>query len=147
MTKGQQSPVYGGQALVEGVMFAGKDHTVTAIRRKDNSIDYYHLPKEKNNMRMKLKKIPFIRGLVALFESAGIGSRHLTFSTERYDIMPGEEEEVEPEETSKLAMVLGVAAVGVLSFLFGKFIFTLVPVFLAEIVAFHCTWENCANIT
>ncbi|WP_342511404.1 DUF1385 domain-containing protein [Sporosarcina sp. FSL K6-1522] len=136
MEKGQQSPTYGGQALVEGVMFGGKNHTVTAIRRKDESIDYFHLPKEKNNMQMRLKKIPFVRGIVALIESAGIGSRHLTFSSERYDVMPGEEEEQEPEETSKLAMVLGVAAVGILSFLFGKFVFTLVPVFLAEMLQF-----------
>ncbi len=80
---------------------------------------------------MKLKKIPFVRGIVALIESAGIGSRHLTFSSERYDVEPGEEAKQEAEEPSKLAMVLGVAAVGVLSFLFGKFVFTLVPVFLA----------------
>ena len=45
---------------------------------------------------------------------------------------PGEEEEHAEEEMSKLQMILGVAVVGVLSFLFGKFVFTLVPVFLAE---------------
>ena len=82
MGKEQQPPTYGGQALVEGVMFGGKNHTVAAIRRKDDTIDYFHLPKEKNNVRMKLKKIPFVRGIVALIESAGIGSRHLTFSSE-----------------------------------------------------------------
>ena len=136
MGKGQQPPAYGGQALIEGVMFGGKEHTVTAIRRKDDSIDYYHLPKEKNPTRMKLKKIPFVRGIVALIESAGIGSRHLTFSSDRFDVMPGEEVEQKPEETSKLAMILGVAAVGVLSFLFGKFVFTLVPVFLADMLQF-----------
>lgn len=135
MGKKQQPPTYGGQALVEGVMFGGKDHTVTAIRRKDDSIDYFHFPKKKNTMAMKLKKIPFVRGIVALVESAGIGSRHLTFSTDRYDVLPGEEVESE-EETSKLAMVIGVAAVGVLSFIFSKFIFTLVPVFLAEMFSF-----------
>lgn len=131
MEKGQQAPIYGGQALIEGVMFAGKEHTVTAIRRKDDTIDYFHLPKEVNNTRVKLKKIPFLRGLVALFESAILGSKHLTFSSDRYDIAPGEEDEAETEEPSKLAMILGVAAVAVLSFLFGKFVFTLVPVFLA----------------
>lgn len=135
MGKEQQAPTYGGQALVEGVMFASKAHTVTAIRRKDDSIDYYHLPKEKNKLRMKLKKVPFVRGIIALIESAGIGSRHLTFSSERYDVMPGEEIE-QPEETSKIAMVLGVAAVGVLTFLFSKFVFTLVPVFLAQALQF-----------
>ena len=34
MGKEQQPPTYGGQALVEGVMFGGKNHTVTAIRGK-----------------------------------------------------------------------------------------------------------------
>ncbi|MHA6259515.1 DUF1385 domain-containing protein [Sporosarcina sp. CAU 1771] len=136
MEKSQSAPVFGGQALIEGVMFAGKENTITAIRRKDDTIDYFHLPKEQNTTRMKLKKIPFIRGLVALFESAILGSKHLNFSSDRYDIMPGEEEENETEETSKLVMVLGVAAVAVLSFVFGKFIFTLVPVFLAASLKF-----------
>ncbi|MDW0117326.1 DUF1385 domain-containing protein [Sporosarcina thermotolerans] len=135
MTKKQQPPTYGGQALIEGVMFGSKNHTVTAIRRKDDSLDYFYVPKEQKPISTKLKKIPFIRGIVALVESAGIGSRHLTFANERYDVMPGEEV-VEEQESSKLAMVLGVAAVGVLSFLFGKFAFTLVPVFLAQMLDF-----------
>ena len=133
MAKEPQAPTYGGQALVEGVMFGGREHTVTAIRRKDDSIDYFHLPKKKNKLAMKLRKIPFVRGIVALIESAGIGSSHLTFSSDRYDVLPGEEEEQSSEETSKLAMIIGVAAVGVLSFLFSKFVFTLVPVFIAEL--------------
>ncbi|MBO1911113.1 DUF1385 domain-containing protein, partial [Microvirga sp. 3-52] len=51
----------------------------------------------------------------------------------RFDVEPGEEKEEDEQETSKLTMVIGVAAVGVLSFLFSKFVFTLVPVFLAEL--------------
>lgn len=129
-----EAPVYGGQALLEGVMFAGQDHMVTAIRRNDDSIDYFHVKKEKKPIYQKLKKIPFVRGVVALIESAGFGSRHLQFASERYEVNPGEEEEATEEETSKLQMILGVAVVGVLSFLFGKFVFTLVPMFLAELL-------------
>ncbi len=127
-----ETPVYGGQALLEGVMFAGQDHMVTAVRRNDDSIDYYHLKKEKKPIYQKLKKIPFVRGVVALLESAGFGSRHLDFASSRYDVNPGEEVEAEGEEMSKLQMILGVAVVGILSFLFGKFVFTLVPMFMAE---------------
>ncbi|AWE07944.1 DUF1385 domain-containing protein [Lysinibacillus sp. 2017] len=128
------TPVYGGQALIEGVMFAGKDHMVTAVRRNDDSIEYFHVEKEKKPIYQKLKKIPFVRGVVALLESAGVGSRHLQFASERYQVDPGDEliEDEEEEEPSKLKIVLGVAALGVLSFLFGKFVFTLVPMFLAE---------------
>ncbi len=126
------APVYGGQALLEGVMFTGQDHMVTAIRRNDDSIDYFHVKKEKKPIYQKLKKIPFVRGVVALIESAGFGSRHLQFASDRYEVTPGEEEESGGEEPSKLMMILGVAVIGVLSFLFGKFVFTLVPMFLAE---------------
>ncbi|KGR78447.1 DUF1385 domain-containing protein [Ureibacillus manganicus] len=127
-----KTPVYGGQALLEGVMFGGKDHTVTAIRRNDDSIEYYYAKKEKKPLLQKLKKIPFLRGNIALIESAGIGAKHMQFSGDRYDVSPGEEEE-NVQEMSKLQMILGVAVVGVLSFLFGKFVFTLVPVFIAEL--------------
>ncbi|KUF34882.1 MULTISPECIES: DUF1385 domain-containing protein [Lysinibacillus] len=125
------SPVYGGQAQLEGVMFGGKEHTVTAIRRNDDSIDYYHFKKVQKPILQKLKKIPFVRGVVALIESAGLGSRHMQFAGDRYDVTPGEEED-HKEEGSKLQMILGVAVVGILSFLFGKFAFTLIPVFIAD---------------
>lgn len=129
----KETPVYGGQALLEGVMFAGKDHMITAIRRNDDSIDYFHVLKEKKPILQKLKKVPFLRGVIALIESAGFGSKHLQFASERYDVNPGEEEEETEEETSKLQIILGVAVVGVLSLLFSKFVFTLVPMFLAEL--------------
>lgn len=128
---GNQTPIYGGQALLEGVMFGGKEHTVSAIRRNDQSIEYYYAKKPKKPWMQKLKKIPFIRGNIAIIESAGIGSKHLQFASDRYDVTPGEEED--GQELSKLEMIFGVAIVGILSFLFGKFVFTLVPVFIAEL--------------
>lgn len=130
-------PIYGGQALVEGVMMGSKEHTVSAIRRNDNTIEYFYVAREKKPVFQKLKKIPFIRGIIAIIESAANGSQHLQFASERYNVNPGEEKTVEKKESSKLEMWLGVAAVGVLSFIFGKFIFTLIPVFLAQL--FH-TW-------
>lgn len=130
----KETPVYGGQALIEGVMFTGQDHMVTAVRRNDDSIEYFHVKKEKNPTYQKLKKIPFLRGIIALMESASFGSKHLNFASSRYDIDPGEED-IEGPEASKLEMILGVAVVGILSFLFGKFVFTLVPMFLAELLS------------
>ncbi|MDX1806961.1 MAG: DUF1385 domain-containing protein [Paenisporosarcina sp.] len=135
MGKDSKAPVYGGQALFEGVMFGGKDHTVTAIRRLDKSIEYYHLPREKRPLFQKLKKIPFVRGVVAILEAAANGSKHINFASDRYDVVPGQEVE-KVEEVSKIQMMLGVAAIGIFSFLFGKFIFTLLPVFLADFFDF-----------
>ncbi|WP_042346008.1 DUF1385 domain-containing protein [Bacillus massiliigorillae] len=131
----QEKPVYGGQAVVEGVMFGGKKHTVTAIRRKDGTIDYFHVPRTPSPFLTSIKKIPFIRGIAAIIDASANGSKHLNFSTEKFDVDPAEEQEEVIEEekpASKVGMFLSVAAIGVLSFLFGKFIFTLVPVFLAD---------------
>lgn len=126
-----QKPVYGGQAVVEGVMFGGKHHYVTAVRRKDQSVEYFHLPRKANPYFRILKKIPFLRGIIAIIEASGNGSKHLNFSTERFDVDPKDDETIKEQEVSKLTMYLGVAAIGVISFLFGKFAFTLIPVFLA----------------
>lgn len=126
--------LYGGQAVIEGVMFGGKHHFVTAIRRKDNSIDFFELPRKKSPIIAKLKAIPFLRGLIAIIEASANGSRHLNFSSERYGIDPTDDEKILKEQKeSKLTLILGVAVVGVLSFFFGKFIFTLIPVFIAEL--------------
>ncbi|MBY6270043.1 DUF1385 domain-containing protein [Parageobacillus thermoglucosidasius] len=125
-------PIYGGQAVVEGVMFAGKAHSVTAIRRKDRSIEYFHVPRHTNPTLAFLKKIPFIRGIVAMIEASANGAKHLQFASERYELDQNDEApQEEKTHPSKLSIVLGVAVVGVLSFLFAKTIFTLVPVFLA----------------
>jgi uncharacterized protein YqhQ len=129
-----QKPAYGGQAVVEGVMFGGKYHYVTAVRRKDHSIEYFELPRKSHSTLQALKKIPFLRGIIAIIEASANGSKHLNFSSERYDLDPSEDYKLqEQQESSKLTMWLGVAAIGVLSFIFGKFIFTLVPVFLAAL--------------
>ncbi|WP_230129078.1 DUF1385 domain-containing protein [Bacillus sp. CECT 9360] len=131
-----QKPVYGGQAVVEGVMFGGKHHTVTAVRRKDSSIEYFHVPRESKPLLKKLKKVPFLRGIVAIIDSSANGSKHLNFSSERFDVDPADDGEIAKEaaSSSKLTMWLGVAAIGVLSFIFGKLIFTLIPVFLADLM-------------
>ncbi|KEQ25868.1 DUF1385 domain-containing protein [Paenibacillus tyrfis] len=126
--KNQPNAVYGGQAVIEGVMFAGQKVNVTAVRRKDNTIHYLEVPRKEIGWVQTLKKIPLIRGIVGIVEASAKGAQHLNFSAEVF----AEEEGVVKEEkkeslTGRISMILGVAVVGILSFLFGKFVFTLVP--------------------
>ncbi len=127
--------IYGGQAVIEGVMFGGREYTVTAVRRKDSSIEFYRLPRMQNRLLDVLKRIPFLRGIAAILYASANGSKHLNFSSERFDVDPHDDHTLakKQEEQSKLTMILGVAAVGVLSFLFGKVIFTAVPAILADL--------------
>lgn len=127
-------PVYGGQAIVEGVMFGGKHTTVSIIRRNDGSLDTFEVERQAPTWLTKAKKIPFVRGVAAIIDASINGTKHLNFSTDRYDVDPAEDDKIAPaEKSSKLNMILGVAVVAILSFLFGKLIFTLVPTFIANL--------------
>lgn len=124
---------YGGQALIEGVMFAGKNSFVSAIRRKDDSIEYFQVKRVESNITRKLKKIPFLRGIVALIQASANGVKHLDFASERYDVHPNDDKQIQEEkETSKLVMILGIGVVGVLSFIVSKLIFTVTPAIVAN---------------
>lgn len=134
-----EKSIYGGQAVIEGVMFGGKHVYVTAIRRKDNRIEYFEQPRIEKNWVKTLKKIPFVRGIVALIQSSANGSRHLSFAAERFDLDTEEEgAEREPakkkEQNHSLALILGVAVIGVISLIVGKIIFTGVPALLAGLM-------------
>ncbi|WP_088041695.1 DUF1385 domain-containing protein [Bacillus sp. EAC] len=132
--KEKKRAIYGGQAIVEGVMFGGRTQSVSAIRRSDNSIHYFEEPIQTNSTMQKLKKIPFIRGVVAIIQASINGSKHLNFSTERYGIDPIDDEKIAKErenQKSTISTYIGLSLLAVLSFLVGKVIFTLVPVLLA----------------
>lgn len=142
----QNKPVYGGQALIEGVMFAGKSTTVSAIRRNDDSIEYHQVDKVERPLINRMKKIPFIRGIAGLFDSLGLGTEHLNYSADVYedDRMTEDERREKAKQAAKpkktnWSMVLGVTVIAILTFLFSKLVFTLVPVFIADLFSSSVT--------
>lgn len=71
---------YGGQAVMEGVMMRGRKSAAVAIRRPDASI---YLHEEALNPRLyqnRLFRLPFLRGLLLLWEMLVLGTRLMTFS-------------------------------------------------------------------
>lgn len=135
-----KQPAYGGQAVIEGVMMGGKYTTVTAVRRKDHSISFFECPKKQYPLLNKFKKVPFVRGIVGIFEASAIGTKHLNYASEMYEQDPEQppvsvnqgEHDMNKKEGRSLSMIIGVAAVGILSFLFAKFVFTLIPAVAAN---------------
>lgn len=92
----QETPSYGGQAVIEGVMFGGKHINVTAVRRKNQEITFLEVPKSDKSWVTKLRKIPLLRGLVSIIDASAKGSKHLNYSAESYA-----EDELEPEDIEK----------------------------------------------
>lgn len=117
-------------------MFAGRKVNVTAIRRKSGEIEFFEVPRKEIEWLRPLKRIPFVRGIVGIIEASAKGAQHLNFSAEKFAEDDDEAGPVKEAGAKKsgfdLTLILGVAVVGVLSFLFGKFVFTLVPAIIEE---------------
>ena len=112
---------YGGQAVIEGVMMRGSQGVAIAMRAPDNNI-VIHTETLSGIYKGKLIKIPFLRGLIALWDALGLGTRALTISA---NTQTGEEEEIE-----------GFAMYATLGFslAFGVALFFLAPALLGGLV-------------
>jgi uncharacterized protein YqhQ len=84
-------PAYGGQAVIEGVMMRGKRYVAIAMRDPDNNI-VIHQEELGGIYKSRLAKIPFLRGLVMLWDALGLGIRALTISA---NTQTGEKEKIE----------------------------------------------------
>lgn len=79
---------YGGQAVIEGVMMRGARAVAIAMRAPDQQI-LIHTEPLGSIYQSRIVKIPFLRGLVVLWDALGLGMRALTISANAQ----GEEEE------------------------------------------------------
>lgn len=99
-------PSYGGQALIEGVLMRGKYGVAAAFRDPGGNIVIESEP--LNSLySSNLTKIPFLRGLILLWDALGLGTRFLTKSA---NIQTGEDEKIEgPALYLTLAASLAIA--------------------------------------
>ncbi len=82
---------YGGQAIIEGVMMRGRKVYAIAMRSPDGSI-VTKVETLGGIYKSKLAKIPFLRGLILLWDSLGIGMKAITDSA---NLQSGEDEKLE----------------------------------------------------
>lgn len=73
---------YGGQALIEGVMIRGKTGVSVAVRDPDGKIVTHTERLEGGAYRSGVGRLPFVRGVLALWETLTVGTRMLIFSAE-----------------------------------------------------------------
>jgi len=109
----------GGQALIEGVMMISDEKVAMAARKPDGRI----VTKKENrhHLTVRYKKIPLVRGALALWEMLSLGMKGLMWSSEQ-----AEEQE---EKTSGFAMTLTV----LFSFLVGIALFIALPFYIARL--------------
>lgn len=129
----QKLPSYGGQAVIEGVMMRGSNNVAIAMRAPDNQI-IIHTEALQGIYKSDLTKIPFLRGLIMLWDALGLGMRALTLSA---NTQTGEDEKLEGPQ---LFLTLGVALV------LGIGLFFLLPAFLGQLserfLGLNAWWGN-----
>lgn len=84
---------YGGQAVIEGVMMRGQRHMAVAVRAPDGDIVVHQEPLKSAIYTSPVMKMPFLRGLVALWDALGLGMKALMFSAN----IAADEEETKDE--------------------------------------------------
>src|SRR2546425_12138706 len=78
----QSHRLYGGQAVIEGVMIRGRRTVALACRRPDGGIYRYRERLRSPLLRSRVARAPFVRGVVVLWKSISYGMRMLMRSAE-----------------------------------------------------------------
>lgn len=116
----------GGQAVIEGVMMRSQKCTATAVRKKDGKIV---IKKEKTTSftkKSKILQLPFIRGIIYLFEMMILGVKTLAWSA-------SQQEEGEEITFSELFWTI------VAAFAFTIIAFVLLPYMITAFIAQQAT--------
>ncbi len=71
---------YGGQAVIEGVMMRGRQHMAVAVRAPSGEIVVHQEALDKGLYRSPAMKLPFLRGVLGLWDALGLGMKALMFS-------------------------------------------------------------------
>jgi uncharacterized protein YqhQ len=72
---------YGGQAVIEGVMIRGKEGVAISVRQPDGQLNVVKQPLA-SIYKGRLRKMPLIRGIIALIETLVLGTQSLLHSAQ-----------------------------------------------------------------
>ncbi len=120
--------MYGGQAVIEGVMMRGEKTWTVAVRAPDDSIVVETKPLA-TFYRSGFLKLPFLRGLLGIWDALVLGMQALTFSAQ---IQVGEDEKI---EGAPMAITL------IVSILFAIGLFFLLPAGVAYLAERYLGWD------
>lgn len=104
-------PAYGGQAVIEGVLIRGKRTLALACRKPDGGIYRYRETIRSPLQRSRLARLPFVRGVIVLWESLVHGGRMLMKSADVQAEGLGESKPSGLSTAATLAASIGFALV------------------------------------
>lgn len=121
----------GGQAVIEGVMMRSPHYSIVSVRDPEGRIQMKSEAFQSITERVRVFRLPLIRGVVHLIESMRLGYRSLNYSNE---VFLGETPEKKAEQkrwVQALMSVLSVLSV-VLSLSLTLFMLKVLPLWVAN---------------
>ncbi|MBN1200272.1 MAG: DUF1385 domain-containing protein [Anaerolineae bacterium] len=73
---------YGGQAVIEGVLMRGQYVAAIAVRNPQGELVMHEEPLNAALYRGRIARLPFVRGLVMLWDALVLGTRALLYSSD-----------------------------------------------------------------
>ncbi|MAG15710.1 hypothetical protein CMO88_01470 [Candidatus Woesearchaeota archaeon] len=110
----------GGQAVIEGVLMRTKTHYAIAVRDDKGKIIVKKEPINTSSEKFKILKLPFLRGVLALYDTLILGFKALIYSAH---ISAGEKERLSKKEMAIaifLSVILAVTIFIALPFFFAS---------------------------
>lgn len=132
----------GGSALIEGIMMRGPKRTTVCVRTGADEIYSEDISINTIPSKLKIFKLPFLRGIAGLIDSMRLSYKSLMLSADKA-IEAGEVEEEEPSKFEKwlddkfgdtLVKILMVMA-SIIGVAFAIALFFFVPSFLFDLTA------------
>jgi uncharacterized protein YqhQ len=102
-----ENRIYGGQAVIEGVMMRNARAMAVAVRNPDGKIELFKQTLT-GPLRGRIAQTPFVRGVVGLVDAFGLGVRSLMYSA---SVAGGEEADYEGSlawGTMAISLMLGI---------------------------------------
>jgi len=124
---------YGGQAVMEGVMIRGQKVAATVVRRPNGEL-VTNTKSLSSLYTGRMRRTPFIRGVIVLLESLVLGIKSLVYSANVS--LEEEEEKISGVSVWFILVVSLILAVG-LFFLAPLFLTKLIDPYISSSLVFH----------
>jgi uncharacterized protein YqhQ len=128
-------PVYGGQAVMEGVMMRGQRFVSVAVRAPSQEIVVRTEELPRRLYQSRIARIPFLRGSLMIWDALVLGMRALAFSA---DVLMGQEDAQLTRPMTWTALAAGL--------LIGTGLFFVLPLLLTGFVHDQLGSSLWANI-
>jgi uncharacterized protein YqhQ len=139
-----ESRIYGGQAVMEGVMMRGRRNMAVAVRAPNGEIAVYHEPLKTGKWTERARPLPFIRGVFMLWDTMVLGMRSLVFSANVGLIEGNVRENREAAEDDLTGTALWVT-VGI-SILFSIGLFFVLPLAMTGFLDRYIASDTLSNV-